>query len=205
MSDRPIPFFGPMVRALLEGRKTQTRRVLNPWCEEPPAFIFREGIYAYDENDAAYKLPKTHGVGDLLWVREAWRTWAQYDPFPPRALEAGTHVAYEATPDIPNLGSNAGKYRPGMFMPRWASRLTLIVTDVRVQRLQEISEADAAAEGSAGYVSSNGEDGESPSEEFRSLWDSLNAKRGFGWDANPWVAAYSFRVEKINIDRMGAA
>jgi hypothetical protein len=90
-------------------------------------------------------------------------------------------------------------------MPRWASRLTLTVTDVRVQRVQEISEADAVAEG----VTPSEEPNEMKWEHyaphgvaFRTLWDSLNAKRGYGWDANPWVAAYTFTATRQNIDQV---
>jgi hypothetical protein len=94
-------------------------------------------------------------------------------------------------------------------MPRWASRLTLTVTDVRVQRVQEISEADAVAEGvesdSDGwrdYQMPNTQCCGTALESFRTLWDSLNAPRGYGWDANPFVAAYTFTVARQNIDQV---
>ena len=86
-------------------------------------------------------------------------------------------------------------------MPRWASRLTLTVTDVRVQRVAEISREDCVAEGCPGFVSHDMQDGEMPEEEFQDLWNTLNASRGFGWDTNPWVAAITFETEQRNIDR----
>ncbi|MBT9385514.1 hypothetical protein KM176_16690 [Pseudooceanicola sp. CBS1P-1] len=215
MAEKPIPFIGPMVRAILEGRKTQTRRVLDAWCDEAPAFIFRDGIYAYDENDAAYHLPKTHSVGDLLWVREAWKACSQMDAIPPRDMSPYEPIRYEADGFIRELSCmmiKPGRFRPPMFMPRWASRLTLRVTDVRVQRLHDISQADAVAEGvervSVGIethwrdYSGDSQFVGGPRSSFCTLWDSLNAKRGYGWDANPWVAAYSFEVIRCNIDRL---
>ncbi|ATG47629.1 hypothetical protein CEW89_08605 [Celeribacter ethanolicus] len=216
MTDKPIRFSGPMIRALLEGRKSQTRRILKPTAE-------------------AFETPKFRR-GDRLWVREAWRVGAWHynnaeiavdyadgprkewlyvengdmlyrliDQSREDAKKAGaplrdSYYEYSWTP-----GQGPTRWRPSIHMPRWASRLTLTVTDVRVQRLQEISEADAVAEGCKGFVSRDGEDGEGPREEFRALWDSLNADRGFGWSKNPWCAAYTFTVHKCNIDKMGGA
>lgn len=233
MADRPILFSAPMVRALLAGTKTQTRRLM------PDQSLFREGAdgpeiwtgfmgwqpiaWALANRGACGKgvLPRFL-VGDRLYVREAWRTWAQYDSVAPRNFTPGTHLAYEAT-ENPNLGDNVGKFRQGMHMPRWASRLTLIVTDVRVQRLQEISEADAIAEGLEHDIDSDvdghgrwitveswrGSDDlpwdRDPIEAYADLWDQLNDTRGYGWDTNPWVAAYTFEVKHGNIDQIGGA
>ena len=111
------------------------------------------------------------------------------------------------------------RWKPSIFMPRWASRLTLTVTDVRVQRLQEISTDDAKSEGIPEFAEDAGRiglpavsgidgcewDNRSSVENFRLLWDSLNAKRGYGWDANPWVSAYTFTVHRQNIDQMERA
>jgi hypothetical protein len=115
------------------------------------------------------------------------------------ALEFDQHypVDYRASPEDWMNPGFAGKWRPSIFMPRWASRITLKITDVRVERLQDISEDSAMAEGAQKY-------GETPDGEllfdvgsyrygFKLLWDSINAKRGYGWDANPYVWVIEFR------------
>ena len=216
MSDLPILFSAPMVHAILREierpgtGKTQTRRVLTAGCDEPPTFVCDGVITAYDENGRPYRWPNTKAVGDRLYVREAWRTYIALDEVPPRELSKTVVLSYLADPDD---GTCQGKHRPAMFMPRWASRITLTVTDVRVQRLQEISEADAIAEG-ADVCRLPGIDGGimvhtdnpgvtvSPGRWYRQLWDSLNDSRGYGWDTNPWVAAYTFSPVLGNIDQV---
>lgn len=243
MADLPILFSAPMVRAILreiEARgtgKTQTRRVINPQpfadgyfdgdidCTPVPAQasnlsdFFRFGAAAVGGGAMrTYTWTPRYAVGDRLYVREAWRTVGtagQYDRVSPRDL--GPQVVwYEADGAAPPE-EFPGKFRQGMHMPRWASRITLIVTEVRVQRLQEISVEDARAEGipefagdafRLGLVEDNSSawhdwDNRSSVENYRSLWNSLNADRGFGWDANPWVAAYTFTVQHGNIDEIG--
>lgn len=226
MTDRPILFSGPMVRALLEGRKSQTRRVLKPQPvarEVRPNGFFSPGYFSFtlchdggaNETQLA---PIPYASGDRLWVREAWRTSPTYDDLKPSDLGGDESIQYAAdgaweTWGWGNLGCIQGRSRPSMFMPRWASRLTLTVTDVRVQRLQEISEADAKAEGVE--PAPCGGCGEATPDRrcigclhpfctngFANLWDSLNQKRGFGWSENPWVAAYTFTVHRSNIDQM---
>jgi hypothetical protein len=217
--ERPILFSAEMVRAILDGRKTQTRRVVkHPALAQPDAAIewlsdretVPHGHYSgwAVKCDAPLLLPVAcpYGApGDLLWVREAWRAPgdAIADALPPSdfVADAQANVAwYEADGEAP---STAGRLRPSIHMPRWASRLTLRVTEVRVQRAQDISEADAIAEGCAGedwvesspYIAGQHTDsGTLPSEEFKALWNSINAKRGFGWDANPWVWAITFEI-----------
>lgn len=140
MTDRPIIFSAPMVRALLDGRKTQTRLVLKPDPDTLPQgvrFVARRLFAA---------------PGDRLWVREAWRSASCYDDLAPSAMSGEEPVRYEEDALWQTWGWGAplrshGRLRQGIHMPRWASRLTLTVTDVRVQRLQEISEDDAVAEG----------------------------------------------------------
>lgn len=207
MADRPLLFSAPMVRALLEGRKTQTRRVLTPACDDPPACVASGVVTALDENEMPYRWPRTVATGDRLWVREAFITGFNLDD--EYASPVGDKKAwYRATdanltwydPDTESTLDNP-PWRPSIHMPRWASRLTLTVTDVRVERLQDISEADAVAEGCKGFVSRDGEDGLSPREEYRDLWDSINAKRA-PWDSNPWVMVLTFSVYRQNIDQM---
>lgn len=235
MGDKPILFSGPMVRALLNGRKAQTRRVLNrsnvtvlgerwgrnaPWSglrfseawarERHPIFGHHVPHLAVpfchpgdeptpSEDCGIYRVTPVVGVGDRLWARETWALRGDRDPM------------YAA--DWKPSGMKALRpWRPSIFMPRWASRLTLIVTDVRVQRVQDISEQDAIAEGCGQYASSTELVGAfdparkgSYREGYRELWDSLNAARGYGWAENPWVAAISFEVKRQNIDALAEA
>jgi len=227
MTDRGILFSGPMVRALLAGTKTQTRRLINP---QPPVGARFAGIH-YDghEPDSFFfnSAPGPHKVrqriadGDRLYVREAWRTGAAFDAVSPRDLPTSVHIAYEADDGRARL---TGRFRQGMHMPRWASRITLTVTEVRVQRLQDISEEDAIAEGIEQHlvgcadglernlwfgVHQCGNDG--PAQAYQDLWESINNPKGYcaddepnGWEANPWVVAYSFTVAQHNIDQIGA-
>ena len=217
VKERPILFSAQMVRALLDGRKTQTRRVIKPAPEvfdhqvpirpEPRGggkwiFMAYSDRPSYQFATSDRKCP--YGVpGDRLWVRETWRTLRRFDSHKPRNVPAGTMRAYEA--DAPYIGDcrsapagRMGKLRPSIFLPRWASRITLAITDVRVQRLQEISEADARAEG-VPYNHACFHDSIQSSIEntairnYAVLWDRLNAKRGYGWDVNPWVWAISFK------------
>ncbi|SCZ33043.1 MULTISPECIES: hypothetical protein [Burkholderia] len=207
MKERPILFSGPMVRAILEGRKTQTRRVAKEFAGR-------------DDLDAILgRFPNQRGCphgepGDRLWVREAFRLTSDFDGDNPtrvgeRCLDAGYRapwapVRYEVdgaerdwrwvgTP--PGHEVTAGRARASMHMPRWASRITLEITRVRAERLQTISWDDAIAEGikdpRRAAVRIDPIDGTVA--QFRQLWDSLNASRGHGWDANPWVWVVEFR------------
>jgi hypothetical protein len=193
MSEKPILFSAPMIRAILDGRKTQTRRVLkHGWAPENRIVSLPDG-----PNKGLRVVP--YAPVDVLWVREAWRVRAgKYDHMPPRDLPATATVHYEA--DQPFIdGLDVGKLRPGMFMPRWASRITLKVTAVRVERLQDISEEDAKAEGVEPFgictwtdYSNNGVTNVvlSPRRSFETLWASINGPDA--WHANPWVVAISF-------------
>ena len=231
MSDKPIIFSAPMVRALLEERKTQTRRVLKEQNSIADAVIIG-GRYQWKSwktgcilGDVA--LPYAHG--DRLYVREAWRAMDGQDGFSgsqiaAQCLEAGykrawSPIQYEVDgvrdnwiADPYGFGTEPGRYRHARFMPRWASRLTLTVKDVRVHRLQEISDSDCRAEGLpmkevAGVTCwSESQDGPwTPSEAvaFSHLWNSLHGPDA--WGANPWVCAISFTVHRGNIDQMVAA
>ena len=200
MADKPIIFSAPMVRALLEGRKTQTRRVVRQpdvdagqhWHRYPA------GWFMIDAEDA-YLAKTPYQTGDRLYVREQCATWTG----------TITDVAYRADEtegEWENLKHDAGlgfwKMRPSIHMPRWASRLTLTVTDVRVQRLQDISEADAMAEGVDAVTMDDvpRQAAMSRRSDFAALWNSLHGPEA--WDANPWVAAYTFRPVLGNIDML---
>jgi len=222
MTDKPILFSAPMVRALLEGRKTMTRRIIKPRPYNSDGDTVNIAIaksaslvkgwdgcwYFQFEHPlggplTAYRA--SYASGERLWVREAWRASKDYDAYPPRELSRWP-VHYEADgPPDPRDGLHMnGKLRPSMFMPRWASRLTLTVTDVKVERLQDISEDDAWAEG----VENCGEPDGGRSipgegrELFQNLWSSINGPDA--WTANPWVAATSFTVRLGNIDETTA-
>lgn len=215
MRELPILFSAPMVRAILREieqpgtGKTQTRRVLDAWCDEPPAFVDGGVITAYDEHDRPYRWPRTKAVGDRLYVREAWHAARSLDSTAPRNIPRDADIEHAATArSYAEIGLK-GKLRPAMFLPRWASRLTLIVADVRVQRLNEISDEDAIAEGIVQHGRFYGlEDADwddavlDPREAFGALWQSINGARGFGWYTNPWVAAYTFRPILGNIDQV---
>lgn len=204
MADRPIIFSAPMIHALLDGRKTQTRRVLRPQPSARPELhepMSDEDAYwaVFDGDEIAHRVQVPYAPGDRLWVREG------HAMVPATAYRMSEGVAQNADPKdcdracIYREGwdrSNGGfRWRSPIHMPRWASRLTLTVTDVRVQRLQEISEADAMAEGAQPQAT---EVLRTYREAFSELWNSIHGPGA--WYANPWVAAISFTVERRNID-----
>lgn len=211
MRERPILFSGPMVRAILEGRKTVTRRV----CRDQPHVTATESFgVAWPDGKGTdtitgggapgcYLDRAPYQVGDRLWVREAhtifpthgrhredgmrWGPWAGL----PTVLSAdGTQVAYfrEGFDRC-----DPGRWRPSIHMPRWASRITLEVTAVRVERLQDISEGQAMAEGIDGEALFRAQ-GYAPLA-FERLWESINGSGS--WAENPWVWVVEFkRVEQ---------
>ena len=197
MKERPIIFSGPMVRAILEGRKTQDRRVVKP----QPSVVHGVHSDASITTNLCFRLgdQRIHcpygRPGDLLWVRETWRA---FEPdrvrFGGRGAMSGLMMRVYANPPIEGESiieyradhPKASGWKSSAQMPRWASRITLEVTDVRVQRVQEISERDATAEGFNPIT----RDCKVP--KFRELWDSTNAKRA-PWASNPWVWAITFR------------
>ena len=198
MTDRPIIFTGESVRAILEGRKSQTRQVASypNWVERVEqatgkAFVgygehstkkCKTHNCAHIPGTSMYTLNCPYGVpGDRLWVRETWALLHNEDhaPVEPKQILYAASDSWEGTRTSP------------MFMPRWASRITLEITDLRVQRVQEISFKDCIAEGI--HPIGREHDTAIPRNEYRELWDSINAKRGFSWESNPWVWAVSFR------------
>lgn len=216
MSDRPILFSAPMVRALLDGRKTQTRRVIKP-CDD---LKYKPGdiLVSWPAGEfvrTGHRFRPRFAKGDRLWVRETWQTVS---------LDASTTLcAYRANCDGDRFthaddGSveiiQIRKWRPAIFMPRIMSRLTLTVTDVRVERLQDISEADCVAEGPPELREMRGlgrpldgvmvvdpaqpHVGMAPRTWYRELWDTINGAGS--WDENPWCVAISFSVSRRNID-----
>lgn len=215
--ERPILFQGAMVRALLAGTKTQTRRAVKPQPPTPEAVHALAGIdYCWIAPDGAaldYHRPAgpvwavrqlmgcepqlrcPYGQpGDRLWVREAWRVSVVHDHVPGGELGFGTtpQVQYEAIGDgNDETGVVWGRYRHARFMPRWASRITLEVTAVRVERLQEISEADAEAEGVTKPRKVCEDDPGTHIDAYADLWEQINGRGS--WDDNPWVWVVEFR------------
>ena len=208
MNTKPIPFSTAMVRALLAGRKTQTRRAMKPQPDLTPELNDDAEAEFYAGDECVHIRPCPYGKpGDLLWVRSPWRTHADLDPYPPRDLMLldGLSIYYEGI--TTSVGVDWGRYRHARFMPRAFSLLTLQLTDVRVQRLQDISEVDARAEGLERRLDwlpqYRGAPGlpwrsEFPREAFSDLWQSINGPES--WDVNPWVWALSFRVIHANVD-----
>ncbi len=185
--ERPILFSASMVRAILDGRKTQTRRIVKD-----------TGLYAIDEKFHGEETAnrergnlatqcKYGQPGDWLWVKETFQAHPIYGYPVYRSDYMLENGRYGPNP----VDAENWPWRPSIFMPRRASRITLKITSVRVERLQDISDTDALAEGITGYE--HGADQPLPVMCYQTLWDSLNAKRGFGWNVNPWVWVLEFR------------
>lgn len=227
MTDRQILFSGPMVQAILREirapgtGKTQTRRVLKHQPRIRPELVEPTGsgqpywaVFNGDWEDHVVSVP--YASGDRLWVRETWSdVWAVRKVRISMREPAPGAIWYWADGDPTEFEWE--RPRPSIHMPRWASRITLEVTDVRVQLLQEIREADAVAEGiiqlpqidkdGGRHFTVDGVDGideKTAARAFRTLWDSLNADRA-PWASNPWVVAISFKPHLCNIDQMEAA
>lgn len=238
MKERPILMSAPMVRATLRDvdPKTQTRRVApirdlnilrHPGDMVTWTVSFLKAVKGVLASHSGGKFSDLQArsiiasqfnpygqPGDRLWVREAWRTYASLDGIPPRDIRPGAGVQYEAGGT--NVPGDRGEYllgmgrlRPGMFMPRWASRITLEITAVRVERLQDISGRDCLAEGIAevefrpddgfpmclGYMVGPNDGKTSlkvtPQESYRELWEQINGPGS--WEKNPWVWVVEFK------------
>lgn len=221
MTDRPIIFSAPMIRALLEGRKSQTRRVLKPqpsnnfaWpigiSDGAWGYMRRTGLASNDLTDEWVRLP--FAPGDKLWVRETWAIEGAGRLVPVSTCHK-PRVQYPATDDPPRYAGERYWWnkRSPIHMPRWASRLTLLVTDVRVQRVQDISEEDAIAEGitvhfggdPARYEGVRNTRHSDPTMAFRDLWNSIHGHDA--WASNQWVVALTFETHRCNIDEMREA
>lgn len=239
--EKPIIFSTEMVKAIMDGRKTQTRRVVN----------LELGLADTDRNDTSYlKIPDIYGdywdakdlcryqPGDVLWVRETWRIGAWNEDMSTITVdykadgfassewlfvddeEAFERYWIQSTEDAMKAGMQTdvdGRYhwkpgesptrwRPSIHMPRVVARLFLEVTDVQVERVQDITEEGALREGMTrhlrtklGYAAEESEETFNyfqARDTFRLYWDYLNNKRGYGWDANPYVWVISFKVVK---------
>ena len=202
MKERPILFSAPMVRAILAGGKTQTRRIIKP----QPNFIgsMSDACTPFKTLDAglhAQITPPYGQPGDRLWVRE--RCELTTDDCEPGCMS----VRYLADGEVRDIGTgmpdscpglvdwiNGRWSRPSIHMPRWASRITLEITGVRAERLQDISTEDAIAEGVSVHQNHHGKPRGSiysPVSAYRDMWESINGDGS--WSANPWVWVISFR------------
>ncbi len=213
MKERPILFNAAMVRAILSGSKSQTRRAMKP---QPPEFVRvrlgsnslehhffddgRDGEVARNWLDRNILSLCPYGqVGDRLWVRETWMpdaprdgTWPHTSFYGckgsslsmiPMVYRRPKHCLFRSTWS----GAELTGWKPSIHMPRWASRITLEITGVRVEKLQDISRGDAMAEG---CPFPNMQDGEDPRQWYADLWESINGKGS--WSANPWVWVIEF-------------
>lgn len=221
--EHPILFSDEMVRAILDGRKTQTRRpvkVAMPESFQPsldwlyPMEPTRQS-FGFWLTDTAAAVSPFGGPGDHLWVRECWAPYdtdkleavrvayrASYDPTRVGSAQSQGatqqftvphHIAMEASHAIGLFEAYGEKWRPNIHMPRWACRLTPEVTDVRVERVQDITEEDAAAEGVRWGTYEPHECRVCARGAFMDLWNAIYAKKGFGWDDNPRVWVCDFR------------
>jgi len=201
MKQHPILFSTPMVQAILQGNKTQTRRIknLNQVNECPEKWNFKEMDTIITLNNkhihgAIFSLNETShriingcpygNLGDILWVRETWKN----NNFP----QCGGYYEYKADCDYPEAKFNKGIWKPSIHMPKSACRIWLLITDIRVERLQSISEQDAIAEGAMTLTPS---DNLPAIVRYHMLWDIINGPDS--WTQNPWVWVIEFkRVEK---------
>ena len=218
--EKPIIFSTPMVQALLntkpgvwppepidEGKpfKSQTRRAIKPQPEylygdgRRKSYKWEDGIFALDFYPKRTALLDycPYKPGDILWVRETFGIFNDEDE--------AVYLHYKADEGNPEKPKYFGKWKPSIFMPRKAARLFLEVKEVRVERLQDITEADAKAEGIAANCIAYDIEHCFTDEEigctacnkmnavaFKKLWDTINAKRGYPWEDNPWVFVYEF-------------
>ncbi len=214
MKERPILFSAPMVRAILAGTKTQTRRVVKPqpnqisqrYGDIEQSEKYSDEWFQWDGGERGESFTCPYGAaGDRLWVREAWGLGGDrlIDPClnyradgtqrPVNRHKGADDLWYPYGSSDPITSSQLiapslmrGGWRPSIHMPRWASRIALEITDIRVERVATISGKDVGAEGIllvGNYRAA-----------YRDLWDKINGKRlGCAWADNPWVWCVSFR------------
>lgn len=226
MKERPIIFSAESVQAILEGRKTQTRRVVK---EQPNRVrynnIVYKGKYGWEDEHGRRLLNLYGAPGDRLWVREKWRiVWWGEDPYKIEYADgtilsepgdssdydndAYARLTEQCSKDCDNArlevdgegyyilmdGVIPTRWRSPIYMPRWASRIMLEITNVRVERIQEMSPIDTVAEGVYHPQLNYGiAEGPYAIATFANYWDSLNEKRGYPWSSNPWVWVIEFK------------
>lgn len=216
IKERPILFSGPMVQAILDGKKTQTRRVMKPqpcpYGQKGDRLWVREAfaeVHPCQIDEGRYSRPSPAGIPGPPPV--SYRTIYRADgDYPHLHFTDGYPYRERCTPNCKHDHSmlhpeeTFNGWSPSIYMPRRCSRITLEITEIRIQRVQDISEEDAEAEGVECFDPENDApvcrvpgltdwDYSFAQEAFRFLWDSINAARGYGWESNPFVWAISFR------------
>lgn len=197
MKERPILFSGEMVRAILDGRKTQTRRVIKPqpgndicgiYAEETADFSGQTGRWILNAKTLTGKywakgfIKCPYGQpGDRLWVRETFA-------YAPGSLPEENRIWYKSDDELRR--DELAVWRPSIHMPRRASRINIEITNTGVERVQDITVENAISEGVDVYV---GWHAEHAMKKFITLWNSINLDRGYGWDSDPWVWVIEFR------------
>ena len=212
MNARPILFSSAMVRALLDGTKTQTRRIVKDADNGVTTCIEKNDewpLHAVDKNGAWHPRQCPYGKpGDLLWVRETWAMNSRATDLAKiyyKAHENRSHTEFHELVSVEGLPKKYQptwpRFKPSIHMPKAFSRITLEITGVRVERLQDISVADASAEGiftpEIGYANL-GE--RAPIIQYGALWESINGDGA--WAINPWVWVVEFKVHKRNVDEL---
>lgn len=240
--ERPILFTGDMVKSILRGSKTVTRRVvmtqpvLTTRSEETPAYYWLKSKLHYSKRELVDQLPDLcpYGIpGDLLWVRETWKVASFMEGDPMRfQYRADMGEAWESERDFVDEvkyeewfervciqstdylekikwtnkdddgvyrwdnGMSPLPWRPSIYMPRWASRITLEIMSVKVERVQDITWREVIPEGVSAFTVARGAMSDNPPDprwKFIEVWNKINAGRGFGWDTNPWVWVIEFK------------
>lgn len=203
--EKPIIFTGHSPPAILDGRKWMTRRVIKPQPHEchNGDLMYKDRLigssvpersWKHHTYEEAWEVCPYGKPGDRLWVRESFFCDDyRYPDAPHKELLRATE--YRASHDCADWEAGCpcsdNAWQSPLFMPRWASRLTLEITEVRVERLQAITEEDAMADG--GWLYADCPVHKNPVRSFAELWDKLNAKRGFAWESNPFCWAITFR------------
>lgn len=213
MKEHPILFNSEMVKAVLDDKKTQTRRVLKV---QPPTdkhqlcqlidttdrekrkhrgkhhWAIVDGLNISQEQEIYFKCPYGQ-VGGRLWVRETWCAGVEWDTEKPSEIDplcGGNDIFYLADGE---KTEGYGKTRPNIFMPKWASRIKLEITAIRVERVQDITHADIFREGLDVPKEPKGEFPDNLKRKWIQLWNGINGARGYGWPKNPWVWVVEFK------------
>lgn len=202
MKERPILFNTEMVQAILEGRKTQTRRAIN--LQPPKEYTFYEWVYMTLPTEQVYArfqnksgclgmftIKSPYGkVGDKLWVRE---TWAMKEICPEYSDEAWEEMILYKADYTDKNDIKLTKWKPSIFMPKKYCRIWLEIINIRVERVQDIDQKDAIKEGIKVLPDFKKNYGMNARGAFMDLWESINEKRGYGWNKNPWVWVIEFK------------